>query len=470
MNIVLEGWIWWAAALAVGVPIVLIVVTEIIGALSRRHHPAVKPLRFFRNWVVPVAALLALFAFAFRSPVDQVWVRVVATLLGFLLILLVLSSFDVALFAQAKTGSWRERTPTIFIEIARLVLVVVGLALLFQWVWGADVGGLIAALGVGSIVIGLALQNAVGGVISGLLLLFEQPFRIGDWLDVGGTTGRVIEVNWRAVHLETDAGIQIIPNSSLSGASFTNLSKPQGSYQSALSVSFGAEDPPQEVLALLVRTATNLPMRAPGETAACAYSGGGAYLVSLPIIAPALSDAAISQYRIWLWYAARRHGLALDGDRSDPIGTPEHLDEALDAVHVALHLDEERRAALRSASRLEQYAPGETVQAANVVPDEMRVIVHGSVKKQVSAGDAVLEYAQAGPGEFIGQCALTRDRTRGAVIAGSVVTVLVIPLATIYALVQTRPHLAQEIERSLEIQRTQAADMVANAGYLRGSR
>ena len=90
--------------------------------------------------------------------------------------------------------------------------------------WDADVGGLFTALGVGSIVIGLALQNAVGGVISGLLLLFEQPFKIGDWLDTGGVKGRVVEVNWRAVHIDTGNGIQIVPNSTLSGASFTNLS------------------------------------------------------------------------------------------------------------------------------------------------------------------------------------------------------------------------------------------------------
>lgn len=470
MSIVLEGWIWWAAALAIGVPIALIVLTEVLGALARRNHPAVKPVKFLRNWVVPVAALLALFAFAFRSPVDQVWVRVVATLLGFLLILLVLSSFDVALFAQAKSGSWRERTPTIFIEIARLILVIVGLALLFQWVWGADVGGLIAALGVGSIVIGLALQNAVGGVISGLLLLFEQPFRIGDWLDVGGTTGRVIEVNWRAVHLDTDAGIQIIPNSSLSGASFTNLSKPSGSFLSTLTVTFTTDDPPHEVLDLLVRTATNLPMRTPGESATAEYAGNGSYSVSIPVLAPALSDTARSTYRIWLWYAARRGGLALDGDGTDPLSSPEILDVALDAVSVPLHLDEQRRASLRGVGSLERYAPGETIQAERVVPEGMRVIVSGTVKKLVASGDDQLEFTQAGPGEFIGECALTRERTRSSAVASTVVTVLVLPLTTIYTLVQTRPLLAQEIERSLEIQRTQAAEILAQAGYPRAAR
>jgi small-conductance mechanosensitive channel len=61
--------------------------------------------------------------------------------------------------------------------------IIIGIGLLLSWVWGADIGGLVTAVGVNSIVIGLAVQTAVGPVIAGLLLLFAQPFRIGDWLD-----------------------------------------------------------------------------------------------------------------------------------------------------------------------------------------------------------------------------------------------------------------------------------------------
>ena len=121
-------------------PVALVVLTEVSAGCSR-GLPAVGPLRLLRNWVIPVAGLLVLLTFAIQSPADQVWVRVVATVFGLLLILLVLSGFNVALFANARSGSWRERTPKIFIEIARLILIIVGLALLFRFVWGADVGG-----------------------------------------------------------------------------------------------------------------------------------------------------------------------------------------------------------------------------------------------------------------------------------------------------------------------------------------
>lgn len=467
MNLLNEGWIWWAAALAIGVPIVLVALTELLGALTRRNHPAAGPVRLTRNWIVPVGALLALLAFAFQSPEDQVWVRVVATVLGFLVILLVLSSFNVALFANAKTGTWRERIPTIFIEIARLILVLVGLAVLFQWVWNADVGGLIAALGVGSIVIGLALQNAVGGVISGLLLLFEQPFRIGDWLAVGDVKGRVVEVNWRAVHIDTGKGLQVLPNSTLSGASFTNLSRPEGTFHASANVTFTTDDPPHEVIALLVEVAESLPMRVANERASAQYRGAGEYSVSLPVNGPSQGGAALSLYLAWLWYAARRRGLALDGDSTDPIAEPQQLAAAVSFIGPTLHLGDKDRELILEEAHLERYGSGEVIFESGVVPQSVLFVVDGTVRVSVEARDARIDFATVEPGDYVGQTALTREPTITTSTAADVVTVLVVPLATLDRLVSTRPRLAREIGQSIELKRTSATEALAAAGVTR---
>lgn len=469
MDLLQEGWIWWALAIAVGVPVVLVILTEVLGALTRRGSPAAKPVRLLRNWVVPVAALFALLVFAFRSDAENVWPRVIATILGFLLILLVLSAFNVALFANAKEGSWQERIPTIFVELARLILVVVGLALLFQWVWNADVGGLIAALGVTSIVIGLALQNAVGGVISGLLLLFEQPFKIGDYLNAAGVEGRVIEVNWRACHIDTGAGIQIIPNSTLSGSSFTNLSQPVGAHHVTTSVAFTTDDPPHEVIGLLIEVADSLPMRADGQRASAEYLGAGKYSVSLPINGPQFATHALSLYLAWLWYAARRRGLSLDGDATDPIKEPGQLARALEIVGPTLHLGEAERDLVLSTSKMERYGLGEIVQPEGVLPHDIRFIVDGHVRLAVEAGGGRIEFATAEPGDYVGQTALTREKTLTTAIAADVLTVLVVPLETVDELVRTRPLLAQEIGQSIELKRKLAADALATAGIVRGT-
>ncbi|MFS0894871.1 mechanosensitive ion channel domain-containing protein [Microbacterium sp. 179-I 3D3 NHS] len=462
-----DGWAWWVIGLALGVPVLLVVLTEVVAALSRRNSPFAKPLRMLRNWVVPAGALFALLAFAIQSPAEQVWTRVVATVFGFLVILVVLSSFNVALFANAKVGSWRERIPTIFVEIARLVLVGVGLALLFSWVWDADVGGLFTALGVGSIVIGLALQNAVGGVISGLLLLFEQPFKIGDWLDAAGVRGRVVEVNWRAVHIETGAGIQIVPNSNLSGAAFTNLSQPEGPHSAETTVKFSTDDPPHEVMALLIEVADALPTKLAGEQATVDYAGAGSYAVSIPVAGPADAARTLSVYLSWLWYAARRHRLALDGDATDPLAEPQRLEEAMRTVAPTLHLKDDDIEAVITGARLERYGVGETVLPSGVVPDEVRVVLSGRAVLALEVDDGRVEFAAAEQGDLIGQTALTRERTQAVTVAGEILTVVVLPMDTVDSLIRTRPRLAAEIGESLELKRSLAAARMAELGIAR---
>ena len=170
-----------------------------------------------RNYILPLAALLLLLTKATEVSAEATPVRIVSTVLGFVLLVLVLSGLNATLFQGAPEGSWRKRIPSIFLDVARFLVIAIGLAIIFSYIWGANVGGLFTALGISSIVLGLTLQNSVGQIISGLLLLFEQPFQIGDWVDTPSARGRVVEVNWRATHIDTGNGLQIIPNSMLAG-------------------------------------------------------------------------------------------------------------------------------------------------------------------------------------------------------------------------------------------------------------
>ncbi|MFZ4892830.1 mechanosensitive ion channel domain-containing protein [Plantibacter sp. Mn2098] len=464
-----EPWFPWAVGIAIGVPVLLIVLTELLGVLTRRRKAAAKPVRLLRNYVIPVAAVFALLVFASRQSNEWTWVRIVGTLLGFLVILLVLSAFNVALFANAQEGSWRDRIPSIFVDLARLALILVGLAILFSWVWGADVGGLIAALGVTSIVIGLALQNAVGSVISGLLLLFEQPFKLGDWLDTGSVRGRVVEVNWRAVHIDTGNGIQIVPNASLADSSFTNLSQPVGAFTASVGVKFSTDDPPDDVLRLLREVASGLPMLEKGDSPTASYEGNAAYSVTIPVTGPAAAGDATALFRAWLWYAARRRGLALDGDSTDPIATPERLKKAVVAIAPTLHARETDYDAILASCILERYGPGETVQAAGVVPDAIRFLVEGGVHLAVPTNDGLITFQRLDSGDFIGQTALTREIAVASAIADGTTLVLRMPLATIDQLVRTKPRLAQEIGKSIENKHRQASAALAEAGVVRGT-
>ena len=217
---VYSEWFFWAVLVIIGLPVLTIVLTEVNARLVRRKSSMAKPVQMLRTYVLPLGALLVLLTQIPNEVVsnDGYWVKITATVFGLLVVMFTLSALNTALFLNATEDSWRSRMPSIFVDIGRIILIGIGLAILLSWVWGLDVGGLVAALGVGSIVIGLALQNAIGSIISGLLLLFEQPFEIGDRLEVGPVTGQVVEVNWRSTHLDIGAGEPIIPNAQIASA------------------------------------------------------------------------------------------------------------------------------------------------------------------------------------------------------------------------------------------------------------
>ena len=230
-EIFAQPWFWPAIAVVVGLPLTLLILGEVHSSLVRRGSPGGKLVLLIRNVLAPLVAILLLFAMIPQASGAQVtWAKVVATLVGFVVLLVLLGGLNLAVFVNAKSGTWRQRFPTIFVDVARVVLVIVGVAILFGWIWGADVGGVFAALGVTSIVVGLALANAVGPVLSGLFLLFERPFEVGDYILTGAGKGRIIEINWRATHLDTGNGILVIPNGELAGSTFRNLTRASSPY------------------------------------------------------------------------------------------------------------------------------------------------------------------------------------------------------------------------------------------------
>ena len=143
----------------------------------------------------------------------------------------------------------------------RLLLVVIGAAIVLSVVWRQDLGGLIAALGVGSIVLGLALQETLGNLMSGIALFFERPFSVGDWISVGGKSGQVVQISWRSVHLRTaQRNLLVLPNSALGRETITNYSQPTDQQMLQLSFSFGLDAPPNRVKAMLVDVAREIPL------------------------------------------------------------------------------------------------------------------------------------------------------------------------------------------------------------------
>lgn len=124
----------------------------------------------------------------------------------------------------------------------------VGLSIV-GFVFGAPIGTLVATSGVVAIIFGLALQNTLSDVFSGIALTLGHAYAIGDWVQLGdGTEGRVIETNWRSTNLLTGAhNVVVLPNSILAKQSMTNLSRPDETHSIGLTVRIAAIHPPELV-------------------------------------------------------------------------------------------------------------------------------------------------------------------------------------------------------------------------------
>jgi small-conductance mechanosensitive channel/CRP-like cAMP-binding protein len=460
-DVLTEPWFYWSIIIAAALPLILVGLTEVQHKLERRGSSAARPVWLLRTYVVPLGALLLILVKTTDVSAEATGIRVVTTVLAVIVLVMVLSGLSGRLFADAPSGSWRSRMPAIFLDVARFVIIAVGVALILAYVWGANVGGLFTALGISSIVLGLVLQNSVGQIISGLLLLFEQPFRLGDWVQTPSATGRVVEVNWRATHIDTGSGLEIIPNSVLAGQAFANLSRPAGGHAITITTTFGPTDSPDKVCALLTDTAAELPHLHPDGRPVATATSSTEYAISIPVRSPADDAPARSTFRRWLWYASRRERLHLD-EVDDDFSTPERRLKALRAVAPVLRSSISELEALLPRVRVIRYGDGETMQKSGEIPARMSFVVGGRIRLVVSGDDgAILPVSILHQGDFLGQTALTREPVLGSAHAVGEVTMLEIERDTLERLVFRKPELLQDLSSAIDERRARIRAVAA---------
>lgn len=102
-----------------------------------------------------------------------------------------------------------------------LTFVVIAILQLF----GFQATSLVAVLGAASLAIGLALQGTLSDIASGVMLMVFRPYKLGDYVDIGGTAGTVKDITLFATEMGTADNVQIIvPNSKSWGSIITNYS------------------------------------------------------------------------------------------------------------------------------------------------------------------------------------------------------------------------------------------------------
>jgi len=136
-------------------------------------------------------------------------------------------------------------------------VVIIGAFVIIQSV-GINLGSLnvlAGALGVG---IGFGLQNVANNFISGLIILFERPIKVGDRIDVGNIAGDVVKISARSTMVNTNDNISVIvPNSEFINQRVINWSHNDRNIRFHVPVGVSYNEDPAQIKKILLDVAEN---------------------------------------------------------------------------------------------------------------------------------------------------------------------------------------------------------------------
>jgi small-conductance mechanosensitive channel len=473
----------WAAGLAIGFPLTEMILGEAVHSLKRQGKTLASTLRIVRNLLMPILAVQLFLTYVLQLDGDGKIVKVAETLFWICAIHALLSLINAVVFADTEenpSDSWQARIPKLFRDLARFFLVLLGAAIVLSAVWEIDLAGLVTALGVGSIVLGLALQDTLGSIVSGIALLFERPFDVGDWLKVGESEGKVTDINWRAVRLETIDNNQInIPHLIIGKETITNYSQPQRAHEEEIMLRFSYKHPPNLVKQVLKATALATPgvLADPAvEVETCTYEEYGiAYRVTFYIDDFKQREQIRDEFQTRVWYSSQRYGLRVpfpirevyqaESQTKSPEQVSHGMAASLESIPVFVRMEPDSLEDLAKGATLQNFAAGEEVIREDEPVKALHLILAGKASVRVNLQGRTQEIFTLARGDFFGEMALfTGQPSTVSIIALEDLEVILIYSDVATMLIERKPSLAREIGQIME-----ARSKVINAARQNGS-
>jgi small-conductance mechanosensitive channel/CRP-like cAMP-binding protein len=302
--------------------------------------------------------------------------------------------------------------------VAACVYVCSGLAML-GFVFGLPLQGIVATSGVLAIVLGLALQNTLGDVFSGLSLSVEKPYDVGDAILLeGGVEGDVIQINWRSTHLRNPQNdVVIVPHSTMAKMRIQNHSVLSARHNGSLVVAVDSRNEPEFVTEILKGAAMTCPAilekPLPMVDTIALESDRVTYEISFSTSSIASAGEARSQMFRQL-YKRARPGPHLSHVRPIYFFVEE---DYVDRLSVLEPLSAEEKAKLRAKIVRRHFKEGEEVLVQGSELESVQFISYGVVQgaRQVADG-RVLKSVRLGPGDFFGEVSLLTGMAAGSTL------------------------------------------------------
>ena len=155
---------------------------------------------------------------------------------------------DTRVFSQAKLDEGiRNSFRTLNGYVGLVIAALAGITML-----GLDLASFAIIAGALSLGIGFGLQSIVNNFVSGLILLFERPIKVGDWIVVGSGEGVVKRISVRSTEIETfDRASIIVPNSELISSSVQNWTHKDKFTRLIMPIGAAYKEDPKIVMAIL---------------------------------------------------------------------------------------------------------------------------------------------------------------------------------------------------------------------------
>jgi len=366
--------------------------------------------------------------------------------------------FDVGYRIKRGTAA-----PDLLRQIVSLVLFALALGVLFQVALSASLPALLATSAIITAVVGLALQETLGNLFSGVALALERTVQVGDMVRSGDIIALVEQLSWRSIKVRTLEGYAIlIPNSVASRERLEVYRRGALPMARILRVPLEHELPPERARAVLEDAVRDMKGLAPHPPPMAVLERFGDFAVFYDL-RYWLEDYARfiemdSEVRQRVWYALSREriGFAYPVIRqhqyaAGPLPRPDvsrAVVAAIEASTLFAPLSAEERARLAAGARLLTFGQKETVVREGEEGSSMFLIAHGRVG--VSAHGASGEsqrVAMLDAGSGFGEISLLTGEPRLATIRTLEESLLVeIDKSTLAPILEANPSLVDKLD------------------------